>query len=75
MGNTSKTARKNNPDLDGRPFKNKKQLKSLEAKKNGFMKSLQKDQTMILKSVNKENADKFMELKKLEKTENQSKVW
>ena len=39
------------------------------------MKNLEKDQLFLLKSVNKENADKFLELKKLEKTANQSKVW
>lgn len=39
------------------------------------MKHLEKDQLFQLKSVNKENADKFVELKMLEKTANQSKVW
>ena len=53
----------------------KGQLQKLIEKKKTFIQTLEKDQHQLLSSVDKENADKFIELKQLEKTANQSKVW
>jgi hypothetical protein len=52
--------------VDPRKIK-KQQVAQLKAKKNGFIKSLEKDYSTMLQTVNKENADKFSDVRSLEK--------